>query len=103
MTDRQHEIRCICGRKPLLATFGRDAQGKLFIHMKVYKQSRVYGEIFVSADAEVKIRCRECLRLQKIKIISDRPLLQEEREMMDAMGTDPSVARVASVHPLPVR
>ena len=103
MTDRQNEIRCICGRKPLLATFGRDAHGKLFIHMKVYKQSRVYGEIFVSADAEVKIRCRECLRLQKIKIVSDRPLLQEEREMMDAMGAGSSVPMVAPVHPLPVR
>lgn len=103
MTERQNEIRCICGRKPLLATFGRDEHGKVFIHMKVFKQSRVYGEIFVSADAIVKIRCRECLRLQKISIISDRPLLQEEREMMDAMGDRSSVARVAPTHPQPVR
>ena len=84
MSEHRNEIRCICGRKPLLAVYGRDASGKLFIHMRVYKASRVYGEIYVSADAEVKIRCRECLRLQKIRIISGRPILREEYEAMEA-------------------
>jgi hypothetical protein len=103
MSERRNDIRCICGRKPLLATFGRGGDGKLFIHVKVYKQSRIYGEVWVSADAEVKIRCRECLRVQKIKIVSDRPLLEEEREMMDAMEDRSSVASVAPIRPRPVR
>lgn len=76
--DRRNEIRCICSRKPLLATYGLLSTGKPYIHVKVFKQSRIYGEIFVSADADVRIRCRECLRLQKVKIISGRPQLVEQ-------------------------
>ena len=79
--DRKNEIRCICSRHPLLATYGIGKDGSPFIHMKVFKQSRIYGEIFVSADAVVRIRCRECLRLQKVKIISGRPSIEEEKGM----------------------
>ena len=81
------EIRCFCGRTPLLAMYGVGADGKPYIHMRVYKQSRIYGEMFVSADAEVRIRCRECLRLQRIRIISGRPRLEEDRGL-SSVGFD---------------
>lgn len=85
MKDNRSEIRCICTRKPLLAMYGVDRYGEIYIHLKVYKQSRIYAEMFVSADAVVKIRCRECLRLHSIKIVSGRPLLKEEREAMELL------------------
>ena len=82
----RNEIRCICARRPLLATYGTFKDGKPYIHVKIYKQSRIYGELFISADAEVKIRCRECLRLQKVKIVSNRPMLEEEYNEMESVN-----------------
>lgn len=95
MSDHKNEIRCICGRRPLLAVYGRDSKGELFIHLRVYKSNRTYAEMWVSAAAKVRIRCRECLRIQKISIISDRPVLREEREAMDAMSVQPATSQVA--------
>lgn len=83
---KRNEIRCICARTPLLATYGTYKDGKPYIHIKVYKQRRIYGEVFISADAEVKIRCRECFRLQRVRIVSNRPMMQEEYENMEAAG-----------------
>jgi hypothetical protein len=81
---KRNEIRC--ARAPLLATYGTYKGGKPYIHIKVYKQRRICGEVFISADAEVKIRCRECLRLQRARIVSNRPMMQEEYENMEAAG-----------------
>lgn len=103
MPRHDNEIRCFCARRPLLGVYGRDADGKLFIHIKVYKQSRLYAEIFVDGDATCRIRCRECLRLQKVKIVSGRPLLQVEREAMDSLAPDPPATDVAPPTHRPVR
>lgn len=96
MTVRNRDIRCICARKPLLAVYGVDREGKPFIHVKVYKQSRLYAELFIDGNATCRIRCRECLRLQKVKIVSGRPLLEEERQAMDTLGADPTAPNVAA-------
>ena len=64
--NRTHnELRCFCSRKPLLATYGIDAQGSLYVHVKIYKQSRIFGEIIVT-DGTVKVLCRECLRWHRV-------------------------------------
>lgn len=94
MSERRGEIRCVCSRHPLLAMYGKTDKGKLFIHVRIYKQQRVYGEVWISDGAEVKLRCRECLRIQKIKIVNDRPLLEEEREMMETLDPAPVAAHV---------
>lgn len=73
MPDRkQHELRCFCRRHPLLAVYGVDAKGRVFVHIKVYKQRRVFGES-VHYGGEVKIRCRECFRWNNIIFISSNP------------------------------
>lgn len=90
------EIRCMCSRRPLLATYGVDRDGKAFVHVKVYKQSRIYGEVFVSANAEIKIRCRECLRLQRVKIVYGRPELTEQVRMDPLSRTFEYTANIAS-------
>ena len=38
------ELRCFCARKPLLATYGIDTDGKLYIHVKIWKAQRIFGE-----------------------------------------------------------
>lgn len=61
------EIRCHCSRRPMLARAGRDANGALFVHMKVFKQGRIFGEM-VTMRGPVWLRCRECLRWTRIVI-----------------------------------
>lgn len=61
----KRELRCFCSRHPLLAIWGNDEHGKPYIHVKIYKQNRVYGEVVIYGG-EVKITCRECLRWHRI-------------------------------------
>lgn len=65
---REKELRCFCKSQPLLATYGIDSRGKLFVHVKIYKQNRIFGE-FVVEDGTVRIRCRNCLRWHRIHIV----------------------------------
>lgn len=52
----------------MLAVYGLDGDGKLYLHVKVYKQGRIYGEMVVT-EGEVKIRCRECLRWHRVVFV----------------------------------
>lgn len=73
-----NELRCFCARTPLLATYGLDVHGKAYIHIKVYKQARIFGEAIVRSG-EVLLHCRECLRWHKvvIKSMTDIGLVEE--------------------------
>jgi hypothetical protein len=70
----EKEMRCFCRRKPLLATFGVDKNGTLFVHVKIYKANRIFGELIIEAGP-VKIRCRECLRFHTIHFDGKRASL----------------------------
>lgn len=76
MTHREKELRCFCSRSPLLATYGI-RKGVLFVHVKVYKQHRIMGEL-VAEGGTVKLRCRDCLRWHVVRIgKSDDAILEE--------------------------
>lgn len=64
----KHQLRCFCSRSPLLAVYGLDDNQKLYLHIKIYKQDRIYGEVLVT-DGTVKIHCRECLRWHRIVFV----------------------------------
>lgn len=67
MRRTKQELRCICSRRPLLAFYGQDEKGEPYLHQKVHKQGRIYGEsLFRSGIAE--IRCRECFRWTRIRL-----------------------------------
>lgn len=66
----KQELRCFCSRKPLLAVWGNEANGRPYVHVKIYKQNRVFGET-VHYDGEVKIRCRECFRWHSITFVGE--------------------------------
>lgn len=72
----RRELRCFCSRGPLLAMYGVDVDGKLFIHVRVYKQHRVFAETLCKGG-EVAILCRECLRWHRITIRDSAPALEE--------------------------
>lgn len=61
----KNELRCLCSRQPLLAVYGIDEQGRLYVHQKVYKQGRVFGESLFYGGI-VKLLCRECLRWNEV-------------------------------------
>lgn len=72
-----NELRCFCGRRPLLATYGVNEKGLLYVHMKVYKQRRIFGEVLVTGGT-VHLRCRECLRVHTVVIRQpNRAVLKE--------------------------
>lgn len=77
--NREKELRCFCSRQPLLATYGVDSKGKLFVHVKIWKQRRIYGEIVVEGG-KVKLRCRECLRWHDVRIVQRDAVLKETFE-----------------------
>lgn len=66
-TRTSNELRCFCGREPLLATYGIDEEGRLYVHIKIFKQRRIFGEVLVT-EGKVKLHCRECLRWHTVKI-----------------------------------
>ena len=80
MRERRHnELRCFCARKPLLATWGTDENGKAYVHQKTFKQNRLFAESIVYSG-EVKIHCRDCYRWHSVIFMSeaDVPVLKED-------------------------
>jgi len=73
------EVRCHCRLRPLLAKCGLDDDGEPFVHVKVWKGKRLYTEV-LATGGDVKIRCRECLRWQTIRVVRGAPILQEEKQ-----------------------
>lgn len=80
----QNELRCFCARTPLLATYGLDEQGKLYVHVKIYKQRRIFGEVLI-LEGTVKLHCRECLRWHKVVMKS-----AGNAELVEDTGQHPS-------------
>lgn len=65
-------IRCpFCARTPLLATFGLDQDRNPFVHIMVYKQKRIFGNV-VACGGPVHLQCRECNRWLKINFVKQR-------------------------------
>ena len=74
MPDSSYEeLRCFCGDNTLLAIIKRDANGKPLVHIKIYKARRIFGEI-IFVLGEMEVRCRDCRRWHKIRIIRDNAI-----------------------------
>jgi hypothetical protein len=87
MQRREKELRCFCGREPLLATYGLDSRGKLFVHVKIWKARRIFGELVIEGGI-VKLRCRDCLRWHVIRIYQDQAILQETHDELPISVVD---------------
>lgn len=92
MENGTRALRCFCSSRPLLGVYGIDPKdGRAFVHIKVYKQARIYGE-HVFKSGELKTKCRVCYRWHHITIRADvAPRLKEiptppEPEIADANG-----------------
>lgn len=72
------DIRCFCGRKPLLAVVGVDSDGHGFVHIKTWKGGKLYAEVVVT-DGTAHLHCRECLRWHTVRIVRERVKVTQER------------------------
>lgn len=83
-------IRCsFCARKPLLATFGIDRERKPFVHVKVYKQKRIFANL-VATGGPVHIQCRECNRWLRINFVRLREMNMRQVDPADVPGSHSS-------------
>lgn len=82
MKTRTHDLRCECRHKPLLATYGLDREGQLFVHVKVYKGQRIYCEIYLQGGI-ARLLCRECFRWHHITFRQTRVELTTARSPED--------------------
>ena len=87
MARREKELRCFCKRKPLLATYGIDKFGKLFVHVKIWKANRIFGELVIEGGL-VKVRCRDCLRWHKINVRQRQAVLEQTEQTLPVPTTE---------------
>lgn len=83
----RHDLRCFCSRQPLLATYGVDERGRLYLHQKIYKANRIFGESIVYGG-EVSLHCRECLRWQTVFIQEPNVLALKATEAPEAIRNE---------------
>ncbi len=84
----KNELRCFCNRKPLLAVYGLDKRGNLYVHVKVWKQTRLFAEIIVTGGV-VELTCRECLRWQRVVIRQPNRMSLEEQDAPLVIASHP--------------
>ena len=72
----KNKLNCFCARKPLLAIWGNDEDGKPYVHVRIFKQNRIYGDV-IAYGGVVKVRCRECFRWHRIRFVQERAELME--------------------------
>lgn len=89
----RNELRCFCRREPLLAVYGVDKRGKLYIHVKIWKNRRVYGEMLVT-EGRVHLRCRECMRWHQVHINPGK----QTAKLMQSFPSDTMVEDEAADH-----
>lgn len=48
--------------------YGVDKKGQVYVHVRIYKANRIFGEILVT-NGTALLRCRECFRWQRVIIV----------------------------------
>jgi hypothetical protein len=69
--------------------YGVDERGKLFVHIRIYKQRRIYGEVLVT-EGKVQLFCRECLRWHTVVIRQPGSAALVEDETPAPLTVDPT-------------
>ena len=76
MARTKHPLHCFCSRHPLLAMYGIDDRSKPYVHVRVFKQRRIFAEL-IAHGGDVSICCRECFRWHRIIFRTQRAELRE--------------------------
>jgi hypothetical protein len=84
----KNDLRCFCSREPLLAVFGLDVRGSLYVHVMIHKQHRIYANLVVRGGP-LELQCRECLRWHVVNFTaSGRPEILETQAPQE-VGSPP--------------
>lgn len=90
------EIRCFCSQAPLLGIFGVNSSGEPFIHIKVWKQKRLYTEFVVTGKStKTSIKCRNCYRWYNIFITDNNTAQMTETQAVEVQNADRPLVDVA--------
>jgi hypothetical protein len=81
-------LRCFCAAHPILGIVKRDNFDKPFVHIKIYKQNSIYGEILFKMG-EIRVRCRSCYRWHTIKIVREKAVIEEVPDEPDIVDLVP--------------
>lgn len=78
MPPSELEVRCSCRSEPLLAVAGKGSDGNGYVHIKTWKGNRLYVEVVVTSGT-AHIRCRNCFRWHRIRIVKADVDVRPER------------------------
>ena len=67
--------------------YGVDARGRLYVHVKVYKQRKVFAEV-ICRDGLVEINCRECYRWHTVTIRKNEAELNEIERPVEVVNEE---------------
>jgi uncharacterized C2H2 Zn-finger protein len=87
----ERDLRCpLCSSEPILARYGIDKDGILYVHIKVYKARQIKHESFVRGG-EVTLRCYRCDRYHVVRIRQNAVVLDRTRRPRPDLtdNTDP--------------
>lgn len=87
MTREGTPLRCFCASHPILCVVKSD-KGRPFVHIKIYKAGRIYGEILFN-KGDMRVRCRECYRWHTIRIVRETAVLEDPPEGPDIVDLVP--------------
>jgi len=62
-----HDLRCTCPHHTKLAEYGMTTDGAAYLHVRVFKQGRVFGEV-IASSGEVRVLCRDCGRWTQVNV-----------------------------------
>lgn len=85
----KNELRCFCSRSPLLATYGLDEEGKMYVHVRIFKQRRIFGEV-IARGGKLSLHCRECLRWHTVRFVEPHKAVLEEDTDPQPAGSEAS-------------
>lgn len=55
----------------MLAIWGNDEDNVPYVHVRIFKQGRIYGDVVVNGG-KIRICCRECVRWHRISFVGEQ-------------------------------
>lgn len=65
MRRTEHELRCLCSSRVLLAMYGKDTDGRGYLHIKARKAGRIITNT-LHKGGEHDLWCSACQRVTRI-------------------------------------
>lgn len=91
MSSTQHELRCDCSSHHLLAHYGVDENGKIYVLVASYRNREPRTKVFTNHS--VKLWCVACKRWFSV-VIDDQGVSKQEMRRPPALSAERTTQRV---------